>query len=376
MKHIPNIEDAGDIAGLRVLLRLDLNTPVIDGKVADPYRIERIIHTIDTLRLKKAKVVIIAHTESKENTSLLPMFDYVKGFIPISFSEKLFGPEAIFLLDEMKDGDVLMFENLRLDPGEKANDIEFAKKLASYGDIYINDAFSVSHRAHASIVSLPALLPHYAGPLFIEEVTELSKAFTPTHPFVFILGGAKFDTKLPLIQKYLATADSVVIVGALANTVYKTQGYEVGTSLVSSGDFGIEEFLKNPKFVVPTDVTVKKIDGSVESKKVCDVLSEEYIADIGPETLQKIQSLISSASMVVWNGPSGNFEIGFTKNTEDIARAVTSSHAVSIVGGGDTLSAIQSVGVMDKFSFVSTAGGAMLDFLVNETLPGIDALTK
>ncbi|MHB1316646.1 MAG: phosphoglycerate kinase [Minisyncoccota bacterium] len=376
MNKIPTIEDAGDIAGKRVLLRLDLNTPVIDGKVTDSYRIDQAIPTIDMLRLKKAKIIIIAHTESGDNTTLHPMFDYLNGFVPVHFAKDLFSAETIKMITDMEDGDVVMLENLRLDDGEKGNSEDFAKKLSQYADLYVNEAFSVSHRKHASIVGIPKFLPSYFGPLFINEVENLSKAFVPKHPFVFILGGAKFDTKLPLIKKYLDRADYVVVAGALANNIFKTQGFEVGSSLVSEGDFGIEEMLKDPKFIFPTDITVKKLDGTMEIKKTNEVLPDEYIGDVGGETLEKISELVKDASLVVWNGPLGNYEAGFTEETEKLAQIIADSSATTIVGGGDTLASIEKLGLMDKFTFVSTAGGAMLDFLVNETLPGINALLK
>lgn len=380
MIHLPTIESAGDISGKYVLLRLDLNTPIADGKVSDPYRIDQAIPTIDILRLKKAKVIIIAHTEAQDkgqsNTSLWPMFDYLNGFVKVQFAKDLFSAETIKLVAEMEEGDVLMLENLRSNPGEKANDPDFAKQLAHYADLYVNEAFSVSHRKHASVVGVPALLPSYAGPLFINEVENLSKVFAPSHPFVFILGGAKFDTKLPLIEKYLEKADSVAVVGALATNIFTTQGFEVGTSLVSEGEFGISEMLKNPKFIAPTDVTVKKADGTMEIKKANEVNSDEYIGDVGSETVESLGELVKKASLVVWNGPLGNYEAGFTEETEKLARIIADSSATTIVGGGDTLASIEKLGLTHKFTFVSTAGGAMLDFLVNETLPGIDALTK
>lgn len=376
MKTIPTIEDAGDVAGKRVLLRVDLNTPVVDGKVSDPYRIDQIIPTIDALRLKKAKVIIIAHTETQGGASLWPMCDYLNGFVKVHFAKDLFSAETVSMIADMEDGDVVMLENLRSLEGEKANDEAFAKKLAQYADIYVNDAFSVSHRKHASVVGVPQFLPSYAGPLFVDEVENLSKALNPSHPFVFILGGAKFDTKLPLIEKYLDKADSVVVAGALANNVFKTKGFEVGASLVSPGDFGIDAMLNNPKFVTPVDVTVKKVDGSMEIKKANEVLTDEYIGDVGPETVSKIAELVKGASLVVWNGPLGNYEEGFTEQTEKLAEIIAHSQATTIVGGGDTLASIEKLGLMHNFSFVSTAGGAMLDFLVNETLPGIEVLTK
>ncbi len=374
MTKLPIIADAGDIRGKRVLLRLDLNTPVADGKITDTYRIDKVIQTIDHLHLAGARVIIIAHIETKENPTLLPVWHYINGFLPLKFCPTYFTPDSHDRVDELKDGEIMMFENIRMNPGEKINDPRFAQKLAAYGDIYINEAFSVSHRPHASVVGLPALLPHYAGPLFVEEVENLSKAFSPSHPFVFILGGAKFETKLPLIEKFLRSADTVFVGGALANNVFKEKGYELGVSLVSEGEFGIKDMLSNPKFIYPIDVTARKADGTVEIVDASAVQSGDYIADCGPKTIVLLKEQIAQAKFVLWNGPVGNYEIGFTDKTEQLAEIMSQSTSETIVGGGDTLSAIQSLGVMDKFSFVSTAGGAMLDFLANETLVGIQAL--
>jgi phosphoglycerate kinase len=348
--YIDELKD-NELEGKRVLLRLDLNVPIVDGKVRDAYRLERIIETIDFLRHKKAITIIIAHCEGKESTSLVPMWHYLNGYFPVEFSPTYFTPEAIGKLLELKEKGVMLFENLRNNPGEKENDPEFAKKLAQMADIYVNDAFSVSHRKHASIVGVPEYLPHYGGLLLKQEIEHLSKVFHPEHPFVFILGGAKFDTKLPLITKYLATADKVFVGGALANDVFRAEGFEVGKSLVSDGDFGIKEMLTNPKFKTFSDVTV--IEGeNVSFKKPSEVTVDEYIVDAGPETVSDLRNILSSAKTIVWND------------------------ANSIVGGGDTLASIASLDLNHKFSFISTGGGAMLDYLVNETLPGIEALEK
>jgi 3-phosphoglycerate kinase len=372
---------------VKVLLRLDLNVPIVDGKVTDPYRMERSLQTIDFLRGKGAQTIIIAHCEGKESSTLLPMWKYLNGFLPLDFSPTFFTAEAIDKLLKMEDGGVLLFENLRVNVGEKANDAEFAKKLSQMADIYVDDAFSVCHRKHASIVGVPEFLPHYGGLLLREEIENLSKVFSPQHPFIFLLGGAKFETKLPLIKKYLETADKVFVGGALASDIYKAKGFEIGKSLTSdaaAGDFGIPELLKNPKLVFPADVTVTKPNGSVVFKKQNEILADETIVDAGPETITELKNILQGsdsgpAKTIVWNGPLGNFEIGFGDKTEQLAELVaeaTTNGAESIVGGGDTLASIKKLGLEEKFSFVSTGGGAMLDFLVNETLPGIEALTK
>lgn len=195
-------------------------------------------------------------------------------------------------------------------------------------------------------------------------------------PFLFVLGGAKFDTKLPIIQKYLEKADNIFVGGALANNFFKELGYETGTSLVSSGEFGVRKMLQNVKLVLPVDVTVTKQDRTSGVKKSQEVLADECIVDSGPMTIESLKKIIADAKTIVWNGPLGNFEIGFKEYTEELAKIISENKGTTVVGGGDTLSSISTLGIEDKFTFVSTGGGAMLDYLVNETLPGIDALTK
>lgn len=373
---IKYIADEKNLEGKTILLRLDLNVPVIEGQVTDTYRLERVIETLDFLRDRKAKTIIISHCEGKDSKTLLPMWKYLNGFLPLDFSETYFTPEAIAKITKMEDGGVLLFENLRINEGEKNNDKDFAKKLSQMADIYVNDAFAVSHRKHASIVSVPEFLPHFGGILLKQEIENLSKAFNPKKPFVFILGGAKFDTKIPLIEKYLEKADTVFVCGALANNVYKEMGYEVGQSLVSEGQFGIKEKLENKKLVVPIDVTVTNEKGQVFFKKPDEVEKNEIIVDAGKETLNQLKDILSTAQTVIWNGPVGNYEIGFSDKTEQFAEIISNCSGETIVGGGDTVASINKLELSDKFTFVSTGGGAMLDFLVNETLPGIEALEK
>ncbi len=376
------IDEGVELEGKRVLLRLDLNVPIQDGHVTDPYRLERSIETVDFLRGKGAQTIIIAHCEGKESTTLLPMFDFLKGYFPLDFSPTYFTPEAVAKLLELKNGGVILFENVRVNEGEKTNDPDFAKKLAQMADIYVNDAFSVSHRSHASIVGVPALLPHYGGLLLRQEIENLSKAFSPERPFLFILGGAKFDTKLPIITKYLTTADNVFVGGALANDFLKEKGVEVGKSLVDEGDFGITEMLASDngkKLLLPVDETVQDEHEAISFKKVSELSATDYIGDCGPETIEMLKPHIALAKTIVWNGPLGNYEKGFTDKTEQVAELVagqTESGTATIVGGGDTLASIKKLGIDDKFTFISTGGGAMLDFLANETLVGIDALIK
>ncbi len=379
MKYIDELTRE-DLKGKRVLLRLDLNVPLDDAGITDTYRLERAVSTVDFLRKMSAKTIIIAHLENKDggNDSLLPVWNYLRGFFKIDFCSTYFSPEAIDKVLKLEDGDVLLFENLRVNAGEKENDKDFAKKLSQMADIYVNDAFSVCHRKHASIVSLPEFLPAYGGLLLKEEISNLSKAFSPQHPFVFILGGAKFGTKLPLINKYLNIADTVFVGGALANDIFKEQGYEVGKSLVSSDHFDMKEIITNSKFKTFDDVTVEN-NGEISFKDPTEVGKDDSIVDSGPKTIETLKSIISTAKTIVWNGPFGFYEKGFADKTEQLAEIIASKtqsdqSVISIVGGGDTVASIQKLNLEHQFTFLSTGGGAMLDYLVNETLPGIKAL--
>ncbi len=369
-----------DLQGKRVLLRLDLSVPVIEGELLSSFQIDRAIATIDYLREKEAQIVIISHSEDSGDTSLVSMWNYLNGYFPVEFCPTYFTPECIDKLLALKNKGVLLFENVRMNPGEKENNKEFARKLSQMADIYINDAFAVSHRKHASIVSVPEFLPHFAGLLMKEEIQNISKAFSPVRPFLFILGGAKFDTKLPLIKKYLTKADYIFVAGALANDIFKEKGYEVGTSLLTPGDFGIKDILNNPKLIIPLDVMVLRPDGTSDYKSPDQVLPDEYISDVGPKTMENLRKIISTSKTIVWNGPLGKYKKGFKDKTKELAKIITEvtekNGIESIVGGGDTLTSIESPDIDRKFSFVSTGGGAMLDFLVNETLPGIEALEK
>lgn len=366
------LSDLKDLKGKKVLLRLDLNVPIVGDEVRDDFRIRRSIPTLEMLRAAGAKTVVASHLESELTKSLSRVASYINMSVPIkAFVSKL--EDAPGAIAAMEDGDVVMLENLRLDPGEKANDPVFAGRLAHLADIYVNDAFAVSHREHASIVSVPRLIPSYAGPLLAEEAEELSKAFNPEKPFVFILGGAKFDTKLPLIEKFLRIADYVFVGGALANDVFKEKGYEVGVSLVSKRPVSLKHIESDPKLVLPSDVVVANaLEKAVKSPD--SLGAEDNILDAGPRTVSELSDLMSGAAFVLWNGPLGDYEKGYWEGSEALAKAIVESGARSVVGGGDTIAVLAKYGLLEKFSFVSTGGGAMLEFLAKGTLPGIDAL--
>ena len=245
-------------------------------------------------------------------------------------------------------------------------------RYRNLGDIYVNDAFSVSHRAHASVVGVAELL-HYAGMLIADEIKHLS-VFEPEHPFLFILGGAKISTKMPLLKKFFDIADTVFVGGAIANNFLKVSGHEIGRSVYDATELdGLDLSMKHECLVIPSDVVVQNDAGS-ETKKVEEVSEGDMIVDIGRETIKNLEGVIGGARLIVWNGPLGYYENGFTDGTRELLGLIAGSRAMSIIGGGDTVALIDEMGAHDKFTFVSTGGGAMLDFLVNETLPGIEAL--
>jgi phosphoglycerate kinase len=375
MTGFKTLNDIPEIKGKKIILRVDFNVPIENGKVMDPYRIEKSLPTINFLRNKGARLLIISHLDEKSGTTLAPVAEYLGHNFPVKFSGDFFGEASLNAITEIHEGEVILFENLRNNEGEESNDQAFAKNLASLGEIYVNDAFSVSHREHASIVGLPKFLPSYAGLQMEAEIKNLSEMFNPPHPFLFILGGAKFDTKLPLIQKFLTLADHVFVGGALANNFFKEEGLNVGKSLVTEGDFHIREELADHKLILPPDVTVL-VDGKKVVKATNKVEDDESILDAGPETVQLLKDLMPELKCVLWNGPLGNYEKGFTEPTIELGKILASSDVKSIVGGGDTLAAISASGVEEKISFVSTGGGAMLQFLLDETLPGIEALKE
>jgi len=345
------------------LVRVDFNVPIGNGKVLDDFRIRAALPTVDFLLKKGAKIILLTHLGKDGSASLEPV---IKRFFKIS---------------KIARDKVSFFDNLRKFPGEIGNDQNFAKKLAEMVDptlsgragIYVNDAFSVSHRAHASIVTLPKFLPHFAGLQLEKEVKNLSVAFKPRHPFLLILGGAKFSTKMPLIKKYLKLADNVFIGGALADDFLKAEGDEVGKSLVDDTNYGISNILKNKKLISPSDVVVKS-QNKLINKKVNEVAKNEIILDIGKETIKDLASVIKKAKLILWNGPLGKYEDGGAEATKKILKLVVASKAESIIGGGDTVDLISKMKMEKDFSFVSTGGGAMLQFLANGTLPGIKAL--
>jgi len=367
------IEDIKNLRGKKVILRLDLNIPMNGGKILDAHRIERSRKTLDFLADTGARTIIIAHTESGEKT-LVPVFDYLQNIIKVKFAGTL--EEAYKEVETLREGCFLLLENLRNYEGEKGNDFAFCERLAHLGEIYINDAFSVSHRPHASIVGITEFLPSYAGFLFQDEIINLSKAFRPDHPFLFILGGAKFETKVHLVKRFLDSADSIFIGGALSNDFFKEKGYEIGQSKFSEDRSEVIRIMDNKKIILPRDIVA--FDGmSGRMTNPQDVRPNETILDSGNTTMHVLEEEISKAKFVVWNGPLGEYERGFDKTTLRLAvllAEATKRGSKTIVGGGDTVAALSKLKLEKDFTFISMGGGAMIDYLGNGTLPGIEAL--
>lgn len=375
MTPLPSITDAEALKGKRVLLRLDLNVPLHGGVIRDAYRITKSLPTLAYLRKSGARVVILSHIgKGAPDDTLRPVAEYLNKQFPLTFLNKLESKENLPIIERMQDGDVVMLENLRHSKGEEENDPSFAHYLSTLGDIYVNDAFSVSHRTHASVVGVAALLPRYAGLQMAEEVSRLALAFDPARPFLFVLGGAKISTKMSLLKKFISIADHVFVGGAIVNNLLKAKGYEIGTSTHDDTEVGgLADLLESERLLLPRDVVVKNDAGS-GVRDVVRVTEGDMIVDVGPETIRHLESIVGAAKLIVWNGPLGFYEEGFTDGTRELLSLIASCHATSIIGGGDTVALIDELGMADKFSFVSTGGGAMLDYLGSGTLPGIDAL--
>lgn len=369
---------AEELRGTRVLVRAGFDVPLDDkGEVADLFRVKRSAETIKYLASIGARTIILSHIGRDPKETNAPVSKALMQHVQHTYIPEIDGHAARNAIQVMGDGDVLLLENLRQDPREVANDDEFAKELASLGEIYVNDAFSAAHRAHASVVGIPKYLPHYGGLLMRDEVMELKKARVPDHPSFAVLGGAKFETKAPLVKSLLGSYDHLFVTGALANDVYKAQGFPVGRSLISE-EQPTPYILNHPHFLAPRDVTVQRSDGQASVKRPETVEADDKIVDIGPDSIALIAPYLDKANFILWNGPTGLYEEGFASFTHAIAgmiarRVADGAHAV--IGGGDTVAAILDSGIgEDKLGFLSTGGGAMLEYLLKGTLPGIEAL--
>ena len=385
-----------NITGKTVLLRADLNVPAKDGVVTDFTRIDRIKETIDQLKSNNAKIVILSHFgrpkgEKKPEYSLsfLPPVLEERLGLKVSFAEDCIGNAAQSAIEALEPGQAVLLENLRYYKGEEANDADFAAELAKLGDIYVNDAFSVAHRAHASTEGLAHLLPTSAGCLMEAELKALSDALeAPKKPVMAIVGGAKISTKLALLNNLVKKVDMLVLGGGMANTFLFANGIEVGKSLCEK-DMASEarEIMKTAEahgceVILPKDRVILKEFGENAPHEVVgadSIPADMEAIDIGPATIAMLSEMLESCKTVLWNGPMGVFEVKpFDRGTNELAQAVAketkAGNLVSVAGGGDTVSALENAGVVSDFTYISTAGGAFLEWLEGKTLPGVAAL--
>ena len=364
-----------NLNGVGVVLRAELNVPIESGKVSNTFRIDEAVPTIARLAERGARTVVVAHIGREKTDSLRVVFDAVKARLrtPLFFADAVVGERAVKAAAALKNGETLLLENVRREAGETENNPAFAEKLAAYGSFYINDAFPASHRAHASIVGIPKFIPGFVGPAFMKEFHGIAPALDPEKPNIAIVGGAKFDTKEPLVRTLLEKYDHVFIGGALAHDFFLARGLEIGKSLASR-TANLTGLSDNLKILTPVDVVVSNPSGT-EVKEVEDIAPEDMILDAGPKSLELLESFVAKAKFILWNGPLGNFEKGFSEGTEHLAKSIAASSGHSVVGGGDTVAAIEKLKLNSRFTHVSTAGGAMLDFIANGTLPGIEALS-
>jgi phosphoglycerate kinase len=373
----------------RVLVRADLNVPVKDSVVTDDLRIRRLLPTLKYLEEAGAKIIILSHFGRAGDTLVVPFRKLQVSVPTLEFERQLPGaPGLLEKIEALQPGKAILLDNLRKDEREEKNDAGFAKEMAALGDIYVNEAFSNSHREHTSMVGVPKLLPHYTGISLQAELDHLTKALNPTHPSLAIVAGAKFETKEPLIRILLQKYETVFVGGALANDLLKARGHNVGKSLVSDQPIP-EELVHNPHLLAPRDVMVERHDShnayqanidSVGTKKVIaqldEVLPEDVIVDVGPRTLQMLSEEVRRSSYIVWNGPLGWYEKGYTAGSRSLAMSISQSEAVSILGGGDTVAAIEYPGFNpeEHCTFVSAGGGAMLDFMMDGELVALKSL--
>lgn len=398
LDRLQKIEDV-DVAGKRVLVRADLNVPCRNGEVSDATRIERFLPTVRGLISRGARVILMSHFGRPDGApdpalSLAPIAEYVCSLmkdVNLTFVSDCIGPVAEMAVQGLQDGEVLILENVRFHKGEAANDPAFAARLAALGDLYVSDSFSTAHRAHASTEGVAHILPSYAGPLMMEEVEALKIALeAPKRPVVAVVGGAKVSTKIQLLTNLVSKVDIVIVGGGMANTFLYAQGINVGKSLCEP-DFVnlVEDILGRAvetgcKIILPSDVVVASEFKEGADSTVCDVNSvpeDNMILDVGPQSLAGLVEKISTCKTLLWNGPLGAFEISpFGEGTFALARAAaqatTEGQLTTIAGGGDTVAALNAAGVTQDFTYVSTAGGAFLEWLEGRTLPGVAALTR
>jgi phosphoglycerate kinase len=374
-----------DVAGKRVLVREDFNVPLKDGRIADDTRIRAGKPTLDGLRRRGARVVVVSHLgrptgKPDPALSLRPVAERLR----CAFADDCVGEPARSAVGRLADGEMVLLENLRFHPEEEANDPDFARRLASLGQVYVDDAFAAAHRAHASVVGVAKFLPAYAGQLMLAELEALHKAVDePRRPLAAVVGGAKVSTKAGVLRHLLPKVDALLIGGAMANTFFKARGLEVGSSLVE--DAALDEARRvereaGSKLLLPVDALCARKAEAGQQTRVMAVDAVEpgwMMLDIGPETVKIFSEQLAGAGTVVWNGPVGMSEITeFSLGTLRIGEAIAGSGAYSLVGGGDTAAAVDALGLAGRFSHVSTGGGATLEYMEGKELPGVAVLRE
>ncbi|KAB2911937.1 MAG: phosphoglycerate kinase [Hyphomicrobiaceae bacterium] len=387
-----------DLKGKRVLVRADLNVPTKDGKVTDATRLERVVPGIEDLAERGARIIVISHFGRPKGGpdpqfSLKPVADKLAELLgePVAFASDCIGEPAAKTVAALKDSEVAVLENLRFHKGEEKNEPEFAGALAKLGDVFVGDAFSTAHRAHASTDAITRLLPSYAGPLLMEEIDALRSVLdNPVRPTVAVIGGAKVSTKIPVLTNLVEKVDKLIIGGGMANTFLLAQGVAIGRSLAEP-DFAKTALdivqaarERNCELVLPADAVVAaKFEAGAASRvyPVAETPADQMILDVGPKAVAHYKQVIAACRTLLWNGPLGAFEIApFGEGTFALAReaaALTKAGKLtSVAGGGDTVAALNAAGVTDAFSYVSTAGGAFLEWLEGRELPGVAALIR
>jgi phosphoglycerate kinase len=381
-----------DLSGKKVLVRVDFNVPLQEGQITDDTRIRAALPTIEYLQAQQARIILVSHLgrpkgQVNAKYSLAPVADRLGDLLgqKVIFSQEITGPQAREAVEALEPGQVMLLENIRFLPGEEKNDPELAEELASLADLFVNDAFGTAHRAHASTAGVADYLPAAAGLLLEKEIEVMGGALAdPRRPFIAILGGAKVSDKIGVIKNLLTKVDHLIIGGGMANTFLKAKGYAVGKSLLEEDKVELAQSLlseaeeKGVSLHLPEDVVIApSLDAPDRSREVTvdQVPADQMILDIGPATSRRYGEIIKTARTVVWNGPMGVFEVdAFAKGTEAVAQAMAQVAGVTIIGGGDSVAAVEKVGVADKMSHISTGGGASLEFLEGKVLPGVAAL--
>ncbi len=394
MSKLKALNENLNLTDKKVILRVDLNVPMQEGKVTDKSRINKIIPIINNLIKKKAKIILISHMgrpkgKTDKKLSLKPLCLILEKLIKskVHFSDKNSGPIAKENIKKINNGEVLLLENLRFNKAEELNSVSFAKELSELGDIYINEAFSCSHRSHTSVCEITKHIDSYAGELFIKEINAIKMLTNNAKkPVVCIIGGSKISTKMGILTNLIKKMETIVVVGAMANNFIKYKGFNIGNSLFEKGQ---ENLLKNIiaqckknncNLLIPEDVIVaKNIKDKGQLKDVTKIEDGDLILDIGKKTIERIYKIIDNAKTILWNGPAGFFEAeefstGSNKIAQKINEKTKNKSLISVAGGGDTVAAINKFGCSDGFTYISTAGGAFLELLEGKNLPGIKAL--